>query len=324
MDYKDYYKILGVSRDASAADIKKAYRKLAAKYHPDANPGDEKAVRKFKDVSEAYEVLRDAEKKKIYDQAGRDWKRYHRTGGTADDFNWSQYARRSHQQQPGGFSYEYRGNVEDLFGSEGGSPFSDFFENLFGGGGFSSGMRSEQRIRPDRQNPDLQATMEVTLEDIAEGTEKTFLLNQNRIRVKIPKGIQSGQKLKLAGRGHQGPSGTKPGDLIIEIQEKPHTLWKRSGADLIIEKDVDLYTMILGGSIDMKTPRGNVKVKIPELTRSGRTLRLKGQGLPVFKKENSYGDLLINLNCRIPESLSPKELELFKELREMSKSGIKT
>jgi curved DNA-binding protein len=319
MDYKDYYKILGVSRDASANEIKKAYRKLAGKYHPDANPDDELAAKKFKDVSEAYEVLRDAEKKKIYDQVGNDWKKYHRAGGTADDFDWSRYAGNRHQYSPpGGFRYEHQGNFDDLFGSGGGSPFSDFFDSLFGGGGFTAG-EADFRGQMRRQSQDLQATMEVTLEDIARGAEKTFLLDNNRIRVKIPKGIRSGQKLKLAGRGHQDIRGGKAGDLYIEIREKAHPIWKRSGNDLMIEKDVDLYTLLLGGNIDVKTPRGSVKVKIPELTKPGKSLRLKGQGLPFFKKENSYGDLLVKLNCDIPSKLTAEERELFGKLKELRK-----
>ncbi|MFU8860533.1 MAG: DnaJ C-terminal domain-containing protein [Cyclonatronaceae bacterium] len=315
MNYKDYYKILGVNRDSAAVDIKKAYRKLAAKYHPDANPDDEIAVQKFKDVSEAYEVLSDPEKKKIYDQVGNDWKKYHRAGGSADDFNWSQYQQQ--QGRPQGFSYEYQGNFDDLFGAGGGSPFSDFFDNLFGGGGFGTGKQTTRQYAPRNENLDVHATMEVTLEDVANGAEKTFILNNNRIRVKIPKGIKSGQKLKLAGRGNKSVTGAAIGDLYIEIHEKLHPSWKRSGDDLIIEKKVDLYTMLLGGQLDLRTPRGTVKVTVPELTQTGKSLRLKGRGFPRFKNESVYGDLILKLNCRLPEQLTTQEKEMFEKLKEI-------
>jgi curved DNA-binding protein len=314
MDYKDYYKILGVSRDSSVADIKKAYRKMAAKYHPDANPDDDVAVKKFKDISEAYEVLKDPEKKKIYDEVGSDWKRYHRSGGTADDFNWAQYRPKS---APGGFSYEYSGNFDDMFGAGGGSSFSDFFESLFGGGGFSAGKQSAQQNTFRRENLDVHAIMDVTLEDTANGAEKTFILNNKRMRVKIPRGIKSGQKLKLAGRGNKSSRSPALGDLYIEIREKPHPSWKRSGDDLIIEKITDIYTLVLGGRLDIHTPRETVKVTVPELTQPGQSLRLKGQGFPVFKDENRYGDMILKLNCRLPEKLSAGEKELFEKLKEM-------
>lgn len=315
MDYKDYYKILGVNRDSSAADIKKAYRKLAAKYHPDANPDDEIALKNFKDVSEAYEVLSDPGKKKIYDQVGNDWKKYHRAGGSADDFNWSQY--KQQPGGPGGFTYEYSGNVEDLFGSGGGSPFSDFFDSLFGGGAFGARRQAAHQNTIRRENLDVHATMEVTLEDIANGAEKTFMLNNNRIKVKIPKGIKSGQRLKLAGRGNKNATGTASGDLYIEILERPHPSWKRSGDDLIIEKKVDLYTMLLGGQLNLRTPRGTVKVTVPELSQPGKSLRLKGRGFPRFKNESVHGDLILKLNCRLPDSLTPEEKEMFEKLKEM-------
>jgi curved DNA-binding protein len=314
MDYKDYYKILGVSRDSSTADIKKAYRKMAAKYHPDANPDDDIAVKKFKDISEAYEVLKDPEKKKIYDEVGSDWKRYHRTGGTADDFNWSQYRRAG---APGGYSYEYSGNFDDVFGAGGGSSFSDFFESLFGGGGFSAGKQSAQQNTFRRENLDVHATMEVTLEDVANGAEKTFILNSKRVRVKIPRGIKNGQKLKLAGRGNKSNRSQAIGDLYIEIREKPHPTWKRSGDDLIVEMNTDLFTLVLGGQFEVRTPRGTVKVTVPELNQPGQSLRLKGQGFPVFKNESRYGDMILKLNCRLPEKLSAGEKELFEKLKEM-------
>jgi curved DNA-binding protein len=315
MEYKDYYKILGVSRDSTAADIKKAYRKMAAKHHPDANPDDDIAAKKFKEISEAYEVLRDPEKKKIYDRVGSDWKRYHREGGGADDFNWSQYRQPG---APGGFTYEYSGNIEDLFGSGGsGSPFSDFFESLFGGGGFSARKQAGQQNAFGRENLDVQATMEVSLEDIANGVEKTFVLNNNRMRVKIPRGIRSGQKLKLAGRGNKSHRSQATGDLYIEIREKPDPVWKRSGDDLIIVMNADLYTMLLGGRLDVRTPRGTVKVTVPEFTQPGQSLRLKGQGFPVFKNDSRYGDMILKLNCRFPEKLSAPEKELFEKLKEM-------
>jgi curved DNA-binding protein len=204
-----------------------------------------------------------------------------------------------------------------LFGAGGGSPFSDFFENLFGGG-FSQGRAAAKAGSGMRENLDQYATMDVSLEDIAHGAEKTFMIDGKRVRVKIPRGIRGGKKLKLAGRGKQSARGGQTGDLYIEITERPHPVWKRSGDDLILEKDADLYTLLLGGQIDLKTPRGTVKVSVPELWQPGKSLRLKGQGFPVFRKDGHYGDLILKLNCRFPQNLTASEKELFERLKEMN------
>lgn len=317
MDYKDYYKILGVDRSATQDEIKKKYRKLAAKYHPDRNPDDPKSEEKFKEVGEAYEVLKDPEKRKLYDRAGSDWKRYQQGGaGGASDFDWSQY---------GGGQQRTRVNFEDAFGGQygggqSGSPFSSFFESLFGGAG---GGFQQQQYRSGRQRPggqDTEAVINVSLEDIVEGTTKTVRLNGEQMKVKIPAGMESGQRLKLKGKGQPSNMSGPRGDLYLKVNVDIPEGFERKGKNIYQTVDIDLYTALLGGKVVVPTLSGKVKLTIPEETQNGKLFKFPGRGLTEFRKNGSRGDYFVRTEITLPQNLSEKEKELFKKLAEERKN----
>lgn len=326
MEYKDYYNILGVNRDASQAEIKKKYRKLAAKYHPDKNPDDPKAEEQFKELGEAYEVLKDPEKRKLYDKVGKDWKRYQQAGASADDFNWGQYAGQGGRQ----------GNVnfEDLFGgrqrggSTQGSPFSSFFETIFGGGAdpFGGAQYQQRQYQSRAQNSgqhqqrDTVANIDVSLKDVLKGATKQFRVNGEKVKVKIPAGLEEGKKLKLKGKGHAvGPGGPR-GDLYLKVHIKDGKEFERRGKDIYQTVPLNIYTAVLGGSITVETLEGKVKLTIPEQTKNGSTFRLKGRGLPSMKNGTDRGDYYVKTELALPEKISAKEKELFEELRSLQKN----
>lgn len=296
MEYVDYYKILGVDKKASDEEIKKAYRKLARKLHPDINPNDKEAHHRFQQLNEANEVLSDPEKRKKYDQYGADWK-------NAEAF---QNAGRG-RQQTGGEQYEY-----DFSGMGGGGDFSDFFESMFGRSDRKS--RSNTRFR----GQDIKAEMHLGFAEAAETHKQTITVNGKSIRVTIPAGIENGQTLKLKGHGGEGVNGGPAGDLYITFIIRDHPHLKRSGNDLHLTKKIDLYTAVLGGEVIIETLAGKLKVKVPELTQNGTKLRLKKKGFPIYKKEGEYGDLIITFNVELPAKLSEKEKQLFKELASLS------
>jgi curved DNA-binding protein len=308
MDFKDYYKVLGVEKSASEADIKKAYRKLAVKYHPDKNQGDKAAEEKFKEVSEAYEVLGDPEKRKKYDQLGENYRNYERYGGQAQDFDWGQWG-------SGGQSYTYQGNPEDIFGSEGGH-FSDFFEQLFGqfGGG---GGRRQGRARSSR-GQDLTASMEVPLEDAYKGGTRQIVVNGSRLNIKLNPGLYEGQVIRLKGKGAPGRSGEN-GDLLISIKLASHPGFELKGKDIYGDIDVDLYTAVMGGKITVQGLGGPLNMNIPAETDSGRVFRLKGMGMPDYNNASQPGDLYLTATVHIPQHLTDKEKELFMELARLRK-----
>lgn len=331
MNYKDYYSILGVKKGASKDEIKKAYRKLARKYHPDVNPDDKEAARKFNEIGEAYEVLSDDENRKLYDQVGADWKKYKQAGAQSGDFNWQQYAR--NQGGPGG-RHTYSRTAEDFFG---GGDFSDFFEQIFGGG-INRGQQRQRRARPgadfrdagygwdvrteSRKGKDITAELQITLEEAYHGTEKSVRLNKNQMKIKIPKGIYSGRRLKLKGRGQPGTGGGEPGDLYIKVTIKPHEVFTREDDDLYTNVEVSLYKALLGGTMEVPTMNGTVKIKVPAESQPGRVFRLRGYGMPVFQQEEKKGDLFATLQVRLPEKLSKKEKEMFRELAEIRKENL--
>lgn len=296
MDYKDYYKILGVPKAASASDIKRAYRKLARDNHPDRHPGDKKAEDRLKDINEAYEVLGDPEKRRKYDQLGARYQEWQRMGGDPRGFNWGQ----------GGVRME---DLDDLFGNGG---FSDFFNNIFGGGS-ARGRRAGARIR----GQDIEQNVEVSLEEAYRGARLTFQKNGKSLEVKIPAGVKTGSKVRVAGEGGAGVGDAPSGDLYVVITVRPHDRFKRDNDDLILEMPIDLYTAVLGGEVRVPTLDGTLSLKIPPETQDGRTFKLRGQGMPHLRDPQARGDLLVKVHVRIPQNLSPDEKKLFKELAQL-------
>ncbi len=291
MEFVDYYKILGVSKNASTEEIKKAYRKLARKLHPDLNPNDKTAHKKFQEVNEANEVLGDPDKRKKYDKYGKDWQH-------AEEF---EKARQSQQRR------SYSG--DDSFGgsfSEG--DFSDFFNSMFGGGG--------TRSRTKYKGQDYNAELEISLQEAAVTHKKVVTVNGKNIRITIPAGVENGQKIKLKGYGGQGSNGGPSGDLYITFVIPNDSRFKRLGNDLYITEEIDLYTAMLGGEKIINTLNGKIKLKIAPETQNGTKIRLKGKGFPIYKKENQFGDLYVTWLIKLPTNLTEKQKELFRKLSE--------
>jgi curved DNA-binding protein len=318
MNYKDYYQILGVSKSASKAEIKKAYRKLARQYHPDVNPGDKAAENKFKDINEAYEVLSDEDKRQKYERFGSEWQRYERAGGSAQDFNWGPWASGG---APGG-PYTQTMSPEEfaqMFGSggTGGSGgFSDFFEMLFGGGrtstgGFGFGGGSGQTRMARGQ--DMEHDVEITLEEAFNGTMRGLQFSDGRsFTAKIPAGVKTGSKVRLSGKGQSGGGG-KPGDLFLKIKVLPHGRFDRKGDNLYTTVPVDLFTAMLGGKIEIAGLDKNVNLSIPPETANDKQFRLKGMGMPKLRKPEERGDLYARVNVTLPQDLSKEEKDLLAE-----------
>lgn len=301
MEYKDYYKILGVNRSASQEEIKKAYRRLARKYHPDVNPGDKEAEQRFKEINEAYEVLSDPEKRAKYDQLGAHWQQWQRAGRSAADFDWSQWFAGA----PGGVRVEFR-DLSDLFGQGfGSSGFSDFFEAIFGGMG---------RTRTAPRGQDVEHEVEITLEEAYRGTARILQVDGRRLEVKIPAGVKTGSRVRIAGEGAPGFGGGPRGDLFLKVKILSHPTFERKGDDLHCEVDVDLYTALLGGEVRVPTLGGYVALRVPPETQAGRTFRLKGLGMPSLQNPSHKGDLYVKVRVKLPEKLSDREKSLFREL----------
>ncbi|UCC77264.1 MAG: DnaJ domain-containing protein [Anaerolineales bacterium] len=309
MEYKDYYKILGVDKKAGQKEIKKAYRRLAREHHPDVNPGDKAAEERFKEINEAYEVLGDSTKRQKYDELGASWQQWQGTGRDPRGFDWSQWFSGG---QPGGgrVHVEYR-DLGDLFGEGGG--FSDFFRSIFGGTG---GSAYSQRPR-SRRGQSLEYPVEVTLDEAFHGTKRVLQMDSRRIEVVIPPGVDSGSRVRMAGQGEPGLGGGQAGDLYLRISVLPHRTLRREGDDLSCEIPVSLYTAILGGEVAVPTLKGEVMLKIPPETQSGRRFRLKGLGMPRLKNPKAIGDLYAEVKVVLPQKLSSKEKELFAELASM-------
>jgi len=302
MEYKDYYKILGVDKKASQDEIKKAYRKLAMKYHPDKNSGNKKAEEKFKDINEAYEVIGNSKNRKKYDQLGANWKQYQQAG-------FDQSAHGYSGGRPGGsYRYEFHGDPSEMFG---GSGFSDFFKSFFGrsGSGFQGFGNYDQEI----PGSDLTGEISITLLEAYFGAERIVDLGNEKIRMKIKRGAYNGLKLRVRGKGQQGKSG-KSGNLYLTIKVQPHHLYQRKGDDLLMETSIDVFTAMLGGKQKIKTFTGEVNISIPEGTQNGKNLRLKGKGMPKYDKSD-FGDLIIKLNVQLPKQLNQEQKELVKKLK---------
>lgn len=292
MDFVDYYKILGVDKTATDKDIKSAYRKLARKFHPDLNPDDKDANKKFQQINEANEVLSDPEKRKKFDQYGKDWQH-------ADEFE----KQKQHQGQSSGFG------GQRFSGSQSEGDFSDFFESLFGGS--AGGSRSRQA---KYRGEDLKAELQLDLIDAYKTRKQTLTVNGKKIRITIPAGIENGQTIKIPGHGGPGRNGGPNGDLYITFSIANHPSIKRLGDNLYTTIDIDLYSAVLGGEITIDTLDGQVKLKVAPETQNGSKIKLKGKGFPVYKNEGHFGDLFITWNIKIPTNLTDKQKELFTEL----------
>lgn len=310
MPYIDYYKILGVDKNASAEDIKKAYRKLARKLHPDLNPNDKEAQKKFQELNEANEVLSDPEKRAKYDKYGENWKH-----GEEYEKAQQQYEQQKSQQRQwsnqGGQTFYTEGDFSD-------EDFSEFFHSMFGSGfsrrGSSTGSRSRFK------GADFQAELQLTLRQAMQTHQQTLSINGKNVRITIPAGVADGQKIKLAGYGQPGVNGGPNGDLYITFTIEDDPLFKRLGNDLYTDASIDLYTAVLGGETMINTLGGQVKMTIKPSTQPNAKLRLKGKGFPLYKKEGQFGDLYVTLKVHLPEDLSDKERELFIELSKIRKS----
>lgn len=305
MDYRDYYKILGVPRGADEKEIKKAYRKLARQYHPDVNPGDQKSEDKFKEVNEAYEVLSDPDKRAKYDQFGAEWQRYQQAGNGAG-FDWGQWTRNG-----GAGQGQYRTyTTEDMFGGGAGAGnFSDFFEALFGG------MRADQSMRP-RRGQDLEQTVKISLAEAYSGTTRVMTRDGGgQKEIKIPAGVKTGSKVRLAGEGMPGAGGGTTGDLFLVIDIQPDARFERKDDDLYTDIEVPLYTALLGGKVSVPTLSGPVNLTIPAETQNGRRFRLTGKGMPKLKSPTTFGDLYATAKIILPTNLSEREKELLNELK---------
>ena len=295
MEYIDYYKILGVPKNASTEDIKKAYRKLARKYHPDLNPNNKEAHKLFQQVNEANEVLSDPENRKKYDKYGKDWKH-------GDEYERAQQAYR----QSG--SNQRRSPYNGAEQHEGRS-FSDFFESIFGGAG--GGMGGQQAKFGGQ---DFKAELQLGLTDVYKTHQRTITVNGKNLRITIPAGIENGQTIKIPGHGGPGAKGQPNGDLYITFAITNNTGFKREGNNLYTTVDLDLYKAVLGGEVILDTLDGKVKLKVAPETQNGTTVKLKGKGFPVYKQEGQFGDLYITYSVKIPTNLSERQKQLFKEL----------
>ncbi len=293
MEFIDYYKILEVPKTASESEIKSAFRKLAKKYHPDLNPDDKEAEAKFKEMNEAYQVLSNPEKRKKYDQYGKDWEH-------ADEFE------KAKQQR------QYQGS-EFNGGEEFSGDFSDFFSSMFGGEG--RGRQTNFRGR------DVNAELRLGLTDVYKSQKQTLHVNGENIRITIPAGVENGQIIKIKGHGGKGVNGGPNGDLYITFHIGVHPRFQRDGSNLYATETIDLYTAMLGGEIVVDTFDGKVKLKIAPETSSGTKVKLKGKGFPIYKKENEFGDLYITYQVKLPTNLTDKEKELYRELSEIRNHG---
>ena len=289
MAFIDYYKILGIEKKSTENEIKKAYRKLARKYHPDLNPDEKEAEKKFKEINEANEVLSNAENRKKYDKYGKDWQH-------ADEFEKA----KKQQQSQKGYQKQSSGDFSN-------SDYSDFFESMFGGEGRRGG-----NVRYRGQ--DFNAELHLNLKDVYTTHKRTLTINGKNIRLTIPAGVKNGQVIKIKGQGSEGLNGGPNGDLFIQFSIENHSKFKRDNNNLISAVDIDLYLAMLGGDITVDTFDGKVKLKVKPETQNGTKVKLKGKGFPVYKKEGQFGDLYITYNVMLPTKLTATEKELFNQL----------
>lgn len=307
MEYKNYYRILGVDRNASHDEIKRAYRRLAREFHPDVNPGDSSAEERFKDINAAYEVLSDPEKRRRYDRLGANWNQWQRTRGAGGGFD--DFARQWYGQSGGNVHFA---DLNDLFGQ---SNLSDLLNGLFGFGGTQTG-----RQHSPRRGQDVEVPIELTLEEAYRGTSRPLERGDgSRATVKIPAGAQTGSRIRLSGLGKPGVAGGPPGDLYLKVRIKPHQTFRLEGRDLWRDVDIDLYTAVLGGEVPVETPNETVMLTIPPGTSSGKIFRLRGKGMPNPKTPKASGDLYAVAQIQVPSRINRQERALFEELAQIHK-----
>lgn len=296
MEYKDYYQSLGVSRTASADEIRKEYRKLAMKYHPDRNPNDKQAEDRFKEINEAYQVLSDPEKRARYDQLGSAYHNYQRGGGAPGGFNWDQWQTRGSGGQ--------QVNFDDFFGA-GGGGFSDFFSSIFGGMGGSGGQVNTGRRTPQT----YEQALSITLQEAFQGSSRVLEGGGRRVQVKIPPGTRTGSKIRVAGGA---PGGA---DLYLKVTVEPDARFERDGDNIQTSATIDVFTALLGGEAEVETMTGRVKLTIPPGTQPEQLIRLAGRGMPVLKSPEQKGDLFVRVKVRVPRNLSAEQKTLLAQVR---------
>ena len=295
MEYKDYYKILGLSRDASADEIRGVFRKLALQYHPDRNPGDKQAEERFKEINEAYQVLSDPQKRARYDQLGESYSQWQQQG-TPGNFNWGQWT-----SQPGAQEV----NIDDLFGD---GAFSDFFRSIFGGMGAGQTLRG----RSSRSVPTYQQPVSISLKEAYSGTTRTLQTDSRRVEVKIPAGARTGTKIRVWGAGPSGADG-RPSDLYLIMDIAADPAFERDGNDLHTQVTIDVFKAILGGEVEIRTLAGKVLLTIPPGTQPEQVFRVAGRGMPVLKSPGMKGDLYVLVKVQIPKGLSARQKSLLEQ-----------
>ena len=324
MEFKDYYVSLGISPDADEKTIKKAYQKLAKKYHPDVNPGDKVAEEKFKEASEAYQAISDPDKRRKYDELRQDYQHWQKRGGRGD-YNWDRWQsnpgrgggrRQTHTMSPEDFAEMFGGaGRSGDFGGFGGEGYSDFFSTLFGGGGGQGyGFSGGSTVRRARAGQDNEAEILVTLEESYTGTTRLIRTGEKQIEAKIPKGVRTGSKVRLTGQGGPGIAGGPRGNLYLNITISPDARFVRDGDDLRAKLPINFYQAILGGDVSIQTFAGEVLLKIPALSQSGKKFRLKGKGMPNLDHPDQYGDFFAELSIILPNDLSEQEISTIREL----------
>ncbi|MES2680499.1 MAG: DnaJ C-terminal domain-containing protein [Bacteroidota bacterium] len=300
MEFIDYYKILELDKSAKDEEIKKAYRKLARKFHPDLNPNDANAKKKFQQINEANEVLSDPEKRKKYDKYGKDW------------MHAEQFEKAGYQQRPGSGASPGGGGHSGGFSED---DFSDFFSSMFGSGGRPGGGQVKYR------GQDFNAQLQLDLKDVYKSHQQTLTVNGKNIRLTIPAGVENGQTIKISGHGSAGVNGGPNGDLYITFSISNNTKFRREGSNLYADAELDLYTALLGGEIMLDTFEGKVKLKVNPETQPETKVKLKGKGFAVYRKDSEFGDLYYTYKIKLPSNLSEKEIELFKELSKIRANG---
>jgi curved DNA-binding protein len=304
MEYRDYYKILGVERSADEKAIKRAFRKLAVQYHPDKNPGDPRAEERFKEINEAYEVLGDPAKRARYNQLGSSYQAWQRTGGAPGGFDWSQWT----SGAPGGMRVEV-GDLESILGA----GFSDFFTSIFGGmgGAQPSGFGGQAAPR----GGDVEHGLRISLTEAYHGTRRTLARDGKQLEVTIPPGARTGTRVRLSGQGSRGRS--QSGDLYLVVDVEPDARFERQGDDLHVEVQTDMYTVLLGGEVTVPTPAGDVTLTVPGGSQPGQTFRLKGRGMPQLRTPSARGDLFARLRVTLPTQLTAEEKDLLQRLSKL-------